>query len=180
MMSGELQIQNTEINKLNNIECQKITEHTEVSTGIHIKLSATEIGDVAGIPITNTLITSWIVILLLVAVAFFISKKMSLVPSKIQLLFEEMISVVLKYMEEALNSRKLAIRYFPIIFTIFIFIFISNILAVIPGIGSIGFFNENGFISLLRPVNTDLNVTIALAIIAVFTIEAAGITNLGF
>jgi len=157
----------------------KHTEHIEVHSGPHVALSAEEITTVLNFPITNTLITSWIVIILLTTLAFSVKKKINIIPSKVQLLFEEAVSGVLKYMEETLDSRKLAIKYFPIVFTIFIFVFFSNILEFIPGVGSFGFFDEHGFIPLFRSVNTDLNVTLALAIISFVTIEVAGVTTLG-
>ena len=83
-------------------------------------------------------------------------------------------------MEETLGNRKLALKYFPIIFTIFIFILLANLLEFIPGIGSIGFFYEHEFIPMFRSVNTDLNMTIALAIISFITVEVAGVTVIGF
>ena len=164
---------------LENTEYSENTEHTEEHSGPHVALKAEEIITVGGFTFTNTLITSWVVILLLVMLAVLVGKKIKLIPSKAQLLFEEAFSAVLNYMEETLGSRKLAVKYFPIIFTIFIFVFLSNLLEFIPGVGSIGFFDEHGFIPLFRSVNTDLNVTLALAIIAFVTIEVAGVTALG-
>ena len=152
--------------------------------GIHVALSAERLGEWFGIPITNTLITSWAVLLVLVVVAFFIGKNTRLVPGKIQTAVELLYSVVIDYMTETLESRKLALRFFPLIMTLFLFIFCSNVLEFTPGIGSVGFYQglaeHTEFIPLFRSVNSDLNVTLALAIISFFVIEITGIIVIGF
>ena len=152
--------------------------------GIHIALSAERLGELWGIPITNTLITSWVVILMLSVFAFFIGRSLQLVPSKIQVLLETTFEFVITYIEETLESRKLAVLFFPYMMTLFLFIFVANVIEFTPGIGSIGFFHEvdgsKEFTPLFRSVNTDLNVTLALAIISFLTIEITGIVVIGF
>lgn len=147
---------------------------------IHIALSAEKIIDFLGVPITNTLITSWGVIILLVLIGYFLGKSLKLRPSKKQTLFEVLIGGVLGYMEGVLEDRKLAIRFLPLILTIFLFVFLANILEFLPGIGSIGLYHQGEFLPLFRSVNTDLNMTMALAIISFFSIEFAGIFTIGF
>ncbi len=151
---------------------------------IHISLAAEKITEWAGIPITNTLVTSWVVILVLLILGLVVGKNPKLIPGKLQLFFESIFSYVLGLMEETLEDKKLAQKFFPLIATIFLFIFTSNLLEFIPGVGSIGFFHGEGgehteFTPLFRSVNTDFNVTIALALISFFTIEIAGIAVLG-
>lgn len=152
--------------------------------GIHIALSAERLTTVWGIPITNTLITSWIVMVILGAIAVLVGRNMTMVPGKMQLLFETGVGYVLEYMEETLESKKYAEMFFPLIMTLFLFILTANIIEFTPGIGSIGFFHEIGghtvFTPLLRSVNTDLNVTLALAIISFLVIEISGILIIGF
>jgi len=149
--------------------------------GIHIALAAERLTTVFGVPITNTLVTSWIVIGLLALFAVFIGRHLQLVPGKVQLLFESAFGFVLDYMEDTLESKKLALRFFPLIMTLFLFIFTANVLEFTPGIGSIGIFHGDGeFTPLLRSVNTDLNVTLALAIISFLVIEISGILIIGF
>jgi F-type H+-transporting ATPase subunit a len=151
---------------------------------IHIALSAEKITDFFGVPITNTLITSWIVVLLLVFVTFLIRKNLKMIPGKFQALVESLFSYVMDYIEETLENKKLAQKFFPLILTIFIFVFTANVIEFTPGIGSIGFFeaSQEGekFIPLLRSVNTDLNATLALAIISFLVIEVTGIFVIGF
>lgn len=121
---------------------------------------------------------------ILFAIAFFVGRNVKLIPNRVQTLFEEMLTFILDYMSEVLEDKKLARKLFPLITTIFLFIFASNILEFTPGIGSIGFIEHSShgdiFTPLLRSVNTDLNVTLALAVIAFIAIEVVGVATLGF
>ncbi len=147
---------------------------------MHISLAAERLFTIWGIPVTNTLTAEFVVIVMLGLVAFFVGRNPSLIPSKIQNFFEMIIDFALGYMENVFGSRKMAKQYFPLIATIFLFIAASNLFDFIPFVGSIGIWNHGELVPLLRPVNTDLNVTLALAIIAVISIEVAGILALGF
>lgn len=148
--------------------------------GIHVVLSAEKLGTLWGIPITNTLITSWVVVAILVVTALVVGRRPALVPGRVQIILEEIITFVHDFMRETLENDKVARRYLPLLATIFLFIVTSNLLEFTPGIGSIGFTQNGEFIPLFRSVNTDLNVTLTLAIISVIAIEVAGVAALGF
>jgi F-type H+-transporting ATPase subunit a len=147
--------------------------------GLHISLAAEHIFTLWGVPITNTLLTQWVVIAVLVIIAVFAGRKPSLVPGKLQNFFEMVFEFVLGYMEQILGTRAHAVRFFPLIITIFLFIALSNLFDFIPFIGSIVVSHGEEMVPLFRPVNTDLNTTLALAIIAVFSIEISGILIVG-
>src|SRR3989344_3202918 len=133
--------------------------------GIHVALSAEKLGDFFGLPITNTLVTSWVVVLLLIAVGFIMGSRLQMVPGRFQTLLEWLFGGIYDYVTEVLESRNMARRFFPLLITIFLFIFVANWLEFVPGVGSIGFFNdEHEFVSLFRSVNTDLNVPLAFAV----------------
>ena len=150
-----------------------------MSEGIHVVLAPEVITTLWGVPITNTLITSWAVILVLFVIALAIGRNPKLVPNRFQLLLEWLFGFVYDYIAETLGSRALARKFFPLLTTIFLFVFTSNLLEFTPGIGSIGFFHADEFVPLLRSVNTDLNVTLMLAILAFLTIEITGVLVIG-
>ncbi|MHB1118096.1 MAG: F0F1 ATP synthase subunit A [Minisyncoccota bacterium] len=148
--------------------------------GIHISLAAEQVGTFLGIPITNTLLMSLVVFALLGILTFFVRKNLALVPGRLQTLIETLFVGILDYMTETLEDAKLARKLFPLILTIFLFIFIANLIEFTPGVGSIGFSHPDGeFLPLLRSMNTDLNTTLALTIISFFVIEMAGVAALG-
>ncbi|HAT68336.1 MAG: hypothetical protein A2481_02650 [Candidatus Yonathbacteria bacterium RIFOXYC2_FULL_47_9] len=148
--------------------------------GIHISLAAEQVGTFLGLPITNTLLMSLVVFALLGTLAFFVRKNLALVPGRMQTLLETLFVGILDYMTETLEDEKLARKLFPLILTIFLFIFTANLIEFTPGIGSIGFYHPDGeFSPLLRSMNTDLNTTLALTMISFFVIEFTGVATLG-
>jgi F-type H+-transporting ATPase subunit a len=151
-----------------------------MQNGINVILAPERIGTFFGLPITNTLVTSWVVVILLAIIAIVVGRNVKMVPSRFQVLLEELFGFVYDYIAETLESRDMARRFFPYLITIFLFIFTSNLIEFTPGIGSIGFFGAGGaFTPLFRSVNTDLNVTLMLAILSFFTIEITGIVTIG-
>lgn len=147
--------------------------------GLKISLASERLGMFFGVPLTNTLLTAWVVIGLLVLLAFFVGRAPKLIPGRVQNVFEMLFEYVLGYMEETLGSRTLAQKYFPLIMSIFLFIFAANLFDFLPFVESVGVTLHGEFVPLLRPVNTDLNVTLALAIIVFFVIEISGVLMLG-
>ena len=146
---------------------------------LHISLAAEQLGKFLGFPVTNTLITTLVVSLLLVGLMVFIRGRLRLVPGRFQTLVEYAVGGIYDYVVETLESEGLARKYFPLIVTIFLVVLLGNLLHFVPGVGSIGIIGSEGLIPLFRPIATDLNFTLALAIIAVIAVEIAGITVLG-
>jgi len=152
-----------------------------MQSGISVILAPETITKLWGIPITNTLITSWVAVAILIVMAIVVRANLSYTPGRFQALLESLVIYMQDFIKETLESEVWARRAFPLLITLFLFIATSNIIEFTPGIGSIGFFSASGaFTPLLRSVNTDLNVTLALAIIAVISIEVFGIVAVGF
>lgn len=121
----------------------------------------------------------------LLLVAFVVGRNVSIKPGKVQNAVEMFFEYLLEMMEQTLGSRMLAVRYFPFIATIFIFIFTANMFDFLPLFGTVGLEHagEDGTSSLtplFRAVNADLNMTLALAVISFLAIEISGILTLGF
>lgn len=152
---------------------------------MHVSITPEIITNIFGIPITNTLITSLMATAALLIIAYFATKKMKEVPSGLQNLFEAIMEALFNMVDSVTRDRKQTYQFFPLVTTIFIFIILSNWLGLVPGFGSIGFFetaHDSGhatFIPLLRSTNSDLNTTMALAIISVMATQIFGIAALG-
>lgn len=147
--------------------------------GIHVALAPEVIGNLWGLPITNTLLMSWAVVLILVAIAFAAGRGVKLIPGRFQTLLETLFSFIYDYIAETLESREMAKKFLPLLTTIFLFIFTANIIEFTPGIGSVVVSHGEETLPLLRSMNTDLNVTLMLAIISFFVIEFTGVAALG-
>src|ERR1700733_7920112 len=143
--------------------------------GLVITLAAERLFSLWGIPVTNSLVAYWLIIIALLLGAFLIGRSLKLSPGKIQAGIEMFFEYVLKMMEDTLGTRQLAPRYFPLVATIFIFILAANWLELFPTVGPI----PVHCVALLHTPTSDLNVTIALALISFFVIEISGIAALG-
>ena len=149
-------------------------------TGLHIELAAERLGTFLGVPITNALVASWVVMALLIIAGYFIGRNPKLIPGKLQTAFEWMFEYILAFMEETLDSRELARRFFPLVTTIFLFVLFLNWFEFLPFVGSVVFHHGKEAAPLFRATTTDLNMTLALAFISYFVIELTGIATLGF
>ena len=135
-----------------------------------------------GVP--NSVVTTWLVMLVFFVGVFFLRrKKLRSVPKGFQNFVEAIIEFLLNGMKNIVGVHK-AYRFFPVVATLFLFIIMSNWFGLFPGVGSIGFYGEHDgkelFIPFLRSANSDLNTTLALALIAVTTVHLFGILTLGF
>lgn len=91
--------------------------------------------------ITNSMITSWIVVAFLSAFVFLATRRMKLVPSGLQNLVEAFIEGFLRLVE-GVAGEKNGRRFFPVVTTIFIFVLINNWFGILPFFGNIGLFRE--------------------------------------
>ena len=148
--------------------------------GISVVLKAEQLGSVFGFPITNSLIMAWVVMALVIGGAYLFSRSLSLVPGKLQAGVEWAFEGAIAYMADVLGSETLAKRFFPLVASIFLFVAVINELEFFPGVGSLGLVHASEFLPVLRAPTTDLNFTLALAMISFLTIEITGIASLGF
>lgn len=155
-------------------------ETHEAAEGISVHLAPYIVGYLGGFPVTSTLLTSWLAMIVLVVFAFFFSRKLKEVPGKFQALIEMIIGGLYDFAADTLESKELARKYFPVLMTIFLFLLVMNWIGLLPGVTSIGYYDEHHhLIPFFYPPATDLNITLAFAFVAVAVIEFAGIVALG-
>jgi len=140
-------------------------------------LAAEKFYQLGPLPITNTLIDTLFVDALLIGLAYYVSKKATLVPTYFQGAVELVMEGFYNLTESvALERTK---KIFPFVMTFFLFILISNWSGLLPIVTSIGFFHEHEFIPLVRSASTDLNTTLALAIVSLVATHNMSIRTLG-
>lgn len=151
--------------------------------GISVKLSPYVIGYVGSLPITATLTTAWLAMVVLIVFAYVMRTRLTEVPSKFQSIVELTIGGLYDFTESTLENKALAQKYFPILMTIFLFLLVMNWTGLLPGVTSIGFWEGHGddahLVPLFYPPAADLNIAIAFAFISMIVIEFAGIAALG-
>jgi len=125
--------------------------------------------EVFGIPITNSMITSWVISIGLIVLVRWLIKKPTLVPHRGQALVETIFEGI-KGLIEPIVGKHMVKPVFPLLVGLFLFILLHNWSGLLPGVGTIGwgYDRPEGFYiteKLVRPGNTDLNTTLALALI---------------
>jgi len=121
------------------------------------------------LPITNTMITAWISMLVLFGSFFLGTRKMKLVPTGLQNLLELIVEAAAKFIEDPAGEKH-GRWFFSVCTTIFLFVVANAWVSLIPGFETITVHGE----PLFRSANTDLNIPAALAIVAFCFIEYWG------
>ncbi len=153
-----------------------------------VSLTAEKAFMLGSLPITNSMITSWLISLLIILSIRVIAGKITLIPTKGQLIAESIVGGI-RNVVEPIVGKKVFFPSFWLLSGLFIFILIQNWSGLLPGVGTIGYgiTTENGHFSVLegviRPGNADLNMTLALAAVAnlcwlYFIIKFEGFKNI--
>jgi F-type H+-transporting ATPase subunit a len=135
-----------------------------------LPMQAPTLTTVYGFPITNSMVVSAVVALLVIAFAQIATRRLALVPSGAQNFFEILIEKLGGILEGVLgwDLMKHTFWFFA---SLFIFILACNIQALMPGVGTIGHGTGSSWYSLesvtepwMRGANADANMTMAMAI----------------
>lgn len=144
----------------------------------HVSLPTEPIFHILGFPITNTILTAWLSVLVLIGLFSVGARRMKLVPKGLQN-FVEFVAEFLMNLVEGVAGKKNGRRFFPVIATIFLFVIFNAYLALVPGFGTILVIEGDHKKELLRAANTDINLPLALALISFVFVEYWGITSVG-
>ena len=142
-----------------------------------ISIAAEKIGTLWAFPITNSLLATWLVMAVLIVFSWAATRRLSLIPSGIQTTAEVLVGGLHDFFSSV--TGKYVNAFFPLIASLFFFIITANWMGLLPGFSTIGFYHGEEFVPLLRGATSDLNTTIALALIAVCAIQYFGFRLIG-
>lgn len=108
---------------------------------VHVEIAAETLFHLGPIPVTNSMLTMFIVMGLLLLAGWLIARNVQEVPGKAQGLVE-MIIEFLMGLVEASAGRRLGRQIFPLVGGLFIFIIFANYSGLLPGVGTVGFYEE--------------------------------------
>lgn len=131
------------------------------------------------LPITNSLIGAWVTIIFLVVFSWAVSRRLKLIPGRLQALFEYLLGSLYDFCQSVAGEKN-GRAFFPIVATIFLFVAFNAWLALLPGFGSIVAHTAEGEVHFLRPANTDINLPLALALVSFISVLFFGLKTLGF
>ncbi len=150
---------------------------------MNIPLAAEPIWHLGNFVVTNAMLNAYIAVAFFILIALIASRRKSLVPKGIHNIIETLIEFALSEIDKVTGDKRKTRLFLPLVATIFFFVLFSNWLGQIPGTGSIGVWGmmhgELELIPLLRPATSDLNLTLAIALVAVISTHLAGLLGVG-
>lgn len=149
-----------------------------------ISLASEVVAHVGHFEIRNTMLMAWLAMLALLALSVAIRfTGYKLVPGRFQAAVELVVIGLYDLFASVVNDDRLARKFFPLVGTMFIFIVLGNWMGIFPGVGSITIMGHHDghemAIPLFRSMNADVNMTLAIAFIAMASVQFFGMSELG-
>lgn len=125
------------------------------------------------IPVSETVITSWVVMAILIVGSLLLTRRMSLVPKGSQVFLESFVDFLNKFFKDQIGHNW---KFFaPYLGTVALFLCVADMIAFISPMAGFGF--EPPF--MLKPPTRDINVTAALAIMTIVIVLFSSIAFKG-
>ncbi len=151
---------------------------------MNISLAPEILTSIGTFPITNTLVVVWVVMIIFILLAFLLRRMpFRAVPRGIQSFWEVVVEKLLEMAQSVTVDRGRAEKFFPLVATIFLFVFFSNLIEIVPGLGTVGInvvkHGEVELVPFIRSSSADLNLTLAVALSAMIAVQVMGVAALG-
>ena len=130
------------------------------------------------VPITETVVVSWIVMALLIVISLVLTSKLRLVPRGPQAILETAVEFLNNFAKNQFGSFSKILG--PYIGSLFLFLVLANIISVLSPIEIRAFGREFIPPFMIRPPTRDINVTAALALISILLVIISGFAARGF
>jgi len=151
---------------------------------VTVPIAAEAVLHIGALPVTNAQINATLALVVFIVIAIFLNRRLKMRPGKFQNFIEATLEWVMGYFDQVTRDREKSKKFLPLVGTLFFFILISNWMGLLPGTGSIGFWHVVGrtreWIPLLRPAASDLNLTLAMALVSVVSAHVIGGSTLGW
>lgn len=174
---------------------------------LHISLAAEVLFHIGPIPVTNSMVTMFIVMALILIIFTALAQRAQAVPSRGQSVVEMIVEFILNLVEGT-AGQTFGRKVMPLISALFIFILFANLSGLIPGMGTIGVNREEPvehatsavaapasgehattaetthethkvLVPFFRAPTADLNMTLALALLAFGVVQVIGVRSHG-
>lgn len=140
-------------------------------------LAAEKLFDLGPLPVTNSMIFGVIIAAALLTIFGLAARSSQLWPkSRVAYWFETVTELIKGMVVDTFGGdEKRALRHFPLLITLFVFILTCNLSGLLPGVGTITY-NDT---PLFRAWTTDLNSTLAMATLALATVHIYALKEIG-
>lgn len=125
---------------------------------IHVSLKPETVFEIGSFPISNSMLTSLIIAIILIAIFTISARRMKMVPGKGQFFIETLIVGMYDFVFGMFNNEHATKKVFPLFATLALFFLMSNLLGYIPGIAAIMLNDVQAF----RSPSTDYSMIFAI------------------
>src|SRR3990167_10970704 len=87
---------------------------------------------VGSFQITNSLLNSWLAVLVIIVFCLVLRKNLKQITGKVQHIFEILLEGALSLCDQVTNDRKITLKIFPLVISLFVFILVNNWLGLFP------------------------------------------------
>lgn len=143
--------------------------------GLNIKLAPDILFYIIGFPVTNTFFWSLVISLSLMLFTIFISSRLKIVPGRIQNIIEIIFEAGYSFVKSIIVSEKKTRRVFPLVFTMFVFILVANLVTYIPGQAALTLHKSEGAVAVFRAVMSDYGLVFIMTLITFLTTQIVAI-----
>ena len=173
---------------------------------LHVSVKAETLFELGPLNVTNSLATMVVLMALMIIGVALIARRASVdKPGRAQSIIEMVVEFLLDLVENTAGKR-VGRRVFPLIAALFIFIILANYSGLLPGVGTIGFYEDEAemteasaqvasvqyategeaeeghhkvLVPFMRSPNADLNMTLAMALLTFIIVQVAGVAAHG-
>ncbi|MBT3817054.1 MAG: F0F1 ATP synthase subunit A [Candidatus Magasanikbacteria bacterium] len=125
--------------------------------------------------VSNAMMMSVVVTFIFLFLSVGFIRKSKLVPSIFQTMFELLVDGILGLLESIMGNRKGAEKMLPLIGSLFLFVGLSNVIALFPGVTS---FTYDG-VQMFRTPTNDFNTTFSIALAMIILTQIASMKEFG-
>lgn len=143
---------------------------------------AEELFHLGPLAVRNSTLLGWLTIIVVVGLLLWAARQIRVRPSKNKLasLIEAACEYALNLMTEVMQDARRARRFAPLVLTLFFLILLNNWAGLLPGVGhSLLAHTPAGHVPFLRGFTSDLNDTLALAIVTMVLVQVYSVKELG-
>ena len=173
---------------------------------VHVEIAAETLFKIGPIPVTNSMLTMWIVMAAIILAFWAAARRSKDIPGRFQGVIEMIVGAILGLVEGT-AGRRFGRKVLPLILGLFVFILFANLSGLLPGVGTIGTWEDEEVVAseptttittsdtrvgeaaaeeatthegqvlvpFFRAPNADLNMTLAMALIAFTAVQIVGI-----
>lgn len=150
---------------------------------LEISLSPESVFHLGSWVVSNSVLTGWVLTVLLLVSAFLVRRRLQTIPGRLQVALEMVYSWLLDLTETIIGRRDVAQEILPYVFTLFVFILSSNWFGLLPGVSAWGFIHHTAdgasIVPILRSPTNDLNTVLMLAMISMGYVQYLGLKYAG-